>query len=93
MRRYYQNKAMRASKAIELDADTKYAVVLLKLAPGVAQPDDYPALGAAIRAVQGIAGIELLVDGETTDVAEDERLLLVTDVHLRRETVEPVEPE
>jgi hypothetical protein len=57
------NKRARQSDTVLLDADQKFACVLIKLAPAVT-PDDYPALKAALEGVAGIEEVRLLVDGQ-----------------------------
>ena len=79
---------MRAVAHEELLPDTKYAAVLLKLAPGVTQ-GDYPALAAAITGITGIQGVTLLIDHQTrADVPDGRQLAAVFKVDLRLEPTE-----
>jgi len=57
-------KKLRASNQMDLENDTKYAVVVLKLANAVT-PADYPALKTNIIAVTGVQDVDLLFDHQT----------------------------
>ena len=58
-------KKKRVGFQIDLDNDTKYAVVILKLAAGVSQPGDYAQLKTGIIAITGITDVDLVVDTHT----------------------------
>jgi hypothetical protein len=76
------NRKMRVSNSAELPLDKKLACVILQL-NGVVVPDDYPALGAAIKAIPGIQDVYLLIDGQTpASIPEDTVLTLVAEVQL-----------
>ena len=79
------NTRMKRSESVVLELDTKYAVCLLKLAPGVTQPDDYPTLKAAVEAVVGIQEVTLLIDthGTPAEIPEGKELRMVAEAHLR----------
>lgn len=64
-RRIAMGKVSNASKSILLEEDQKFVSVLIRLAPGVQQPGDYPALKAAIEAIPGIQEIIPMVQGIT----------------------------
>ena len=57
-------KKLRANAQTDLENDTKYAVVVLKLANAMT-PADYPALKANIIAVAGVQDVDLLFDHQT----------------------------
>lgn len=85
------NKRARASGNLLLNADQKFACVLLKLAPAVTQ-GDYPALKTAIEAVTGIQEISLLVDGRVpVSIPVDHRVRLYLEAQVRIEDI-PGEP-
>lgn len=87
LRKNWQNRNSKNSKIVDIDVGQKYAVVSLLLSPGVTQPDDYAALGAAITAITGITGVKLLVDGDTVDsVPAGEELKMVAKVAIRQVT-------
>ena len=78
------NEKMRNGSHDTLSVGRKYAVVLLKLAAAVKQPGDYAALGAAIKAIPGIADVGLAVDGQApATIPEGKQLVLYIDAHLR----------
>jgi hypothetical protein len=85
------NKKARASEVVVVDADQKYAIVLLPLANAV-QASDYPALKVSIEAIPGIqSGVKLLVDHRTTANANpSKQLKIVCDVQVRREDIPQV---
>lgn len=60
------NRYAKASGQTVLNAGQKFACVTLKLAPAVTSAD-YAALAAAINAITGIQGVDLLVDGQVGD--------------------------
>lgn len=79
------NRGVRTHEVIDLDLDQKYAVVLLKLNNAVT-PGDYPALGAAINAIAGIQGVNLIIDHRTrAAIPADHTLKLVVEAHARIE--------
>ena len=83
------NRKVRAGNSVELSTDQDFVVVLLCLAPGITEAD-YPVLGAAITAISGIQGVDLLVDGNHSapaDIPENTRLMLCADVQLRIDDV------
>ena len=63
------SKSKKASNSIDLENDTKYALVVLKLAAGVKQPGDYAQLKTAIVAITGITDVELVIDTHTIAAA------------------------
>ena len=70
-----------ASKVLPLNQ--KLAAVLLELNPAVT-PSDYGSLGTQIKAIAGIDGVTLLIDGQTpSSIPAGTELRLHTDVHLR----------
>jgi len=86
LQRLWQNKRARAANRKDIDADQKWAIVLLELHPAVEQPSDYAAIGAAIADVTGITGVDLLVDGRTVaSVPAGEKLTAYVEVAIRQE--------
>jgi len=86
-------KRKRGNNTQDLLDDTKYAIVLLRLHDTVT-PGDYPALGAAVTAVPGIQGLNLLFDHQTRPAAEipanhTQVLHARADITLRDDTPEP----
>ena len=82
------SKRLRASTSKDLENDTKYAVVLLKLA-GAVVPGDYPALKTNIEAIAGIQEVSLLIDHQTrVSVPEyhTQVMSMRADVNLRDDT-------
>ena len=78
------NRSMRATAVVDLDTGAKYALVAIKLAPGVDQPGDYAAMKTAIEAVSGVQEINLLVDGQApASIPADHTLKLYATLHLR----------
>ena len=59
------SKRKRVGFSGDLKNDTKYALVLVELAPGVSQPGDYPALKTALIGVTGIVDVTLVIDTHT----------------------------
>lgn len=86
------NRRMRAFDRKILEQDQLYAVVLLKL-NNVVVPEDYPALGAAINAIAGIQGVNLLIDHKTrATVPTDHETSLIVEAHIRIDPIPPVGP-
>jgi len=82
-------KGLRSSNNVELKNDTQYAVVILELGAAVT-PDDYAALGTAIKAITGITDVELVIDHKTrASVPTDHTQVahISTDIQLRDDTV------
>lgn len=86
-------KRVRAANLADLENDTKYAVVLLKLGESVV-PGDYAALRAAIVGIAGIQDVDLLIDHQTRStipVNHTQVIRITADVGLRDDTPEPPE--
>ena len=87
------NRKMRAGATVTVDPSQKFAVVLIKLAPAVNQPGDYPALAAAINAIPGIQEIELLIDGVTpAAIPANTQLRIVSEAQIRIDDLPVEEP-
>lgn len=81
-------KRRKAHVSQDLDDDTKYAVVLLKLASAVT-PADYPTLKSDIIAVTGVQDVTLLIDHETRATVPANHTQVVSvraDITLRDDT-------
>jgi hypothetical protein len=79
------NKRARKSGSQVLEADQKFACVILKFAPAVTQ-EDYPVLKTALEAVAGIQEVALLVDGKipaSLPVDTQARLHLAAQIQLK----------
>jgi len=77
------NRSVRANNSVELPLGKKLAVVVLQLAPSV-ERSDYAVLGAAIKGITGIQGVDLVVDGQTpASIPPNTTLRLVAEVQLR----------
>ena len=88
LRKNWQNSKAYNKKSVDIDVDQKYAVVLLCLHANVSQPDDYSALGSAIKDIVGIQDVQLMVDGHTVDsVPDGEKLVAVTKTAIRQVTI------
>ena len=61
-----------AAPQVSLEADTRYALCLLKLASAV-EPSDYPSLKTAVEAITGIQEIQLVIDHQTRAVVPEGR--------------------
>lgn len=90
-------KGFRRAKKEDLEDDTKYANVLLKLAPGVTQ-DNYAVLKDGIVAITGIQDVMLLVDFKTWATVRlpenhTQFVDVTVDVDLRDDTPRPPELE
>ncbi len=84
-------KRLRAGASQDLEDDTKYAIVLLKLA-GAVVPGDYPTLKTNIEAVTGIQEVSLLIDHQTrasVPAGHTQVLWVMADINLRDDTPEP----
>ena len=79
------NTRMKRSNIVVLEPATKYALVLITLAAGVTQPDDYAALKTAIEAVTGIQAVTLLIDthGTPATIPAGKQLRMVAEAHIR----------
>lgn len=79
------NSGMKGHGQAVLDTGTKYAVALIKLANGVSQPSDYPALKSAIEAITGVSEISLLIDtnGTPASIPTGKQLVMVVDANIR----------
>ena len=85
----FQHK-IRGHATQDLEDDTKYAIVLVKLA-GAVEPSDYPTLKTNIEAVVGVQNVSLLIDHQTrASVPENhvQVLRMRADVKLRDDTPE-----
>ena len=81
------NKRARQSDNLLLDADQKFACVLIKLNPAVTQAD-YPVLKTNIENITGIQAINLLVDGKVpASLPEDTQLRIYLEAQMRIEDV------
>jgi len=81
------NTGMAVSEQKVLEADTKYALCLLKLHSSVT-PDQYPALKAAIEAVSGVQEISLVIDHQTrATVPDGKQLKVVMEFNLRLDPI------
>jgi hypothetical protein len=77
------NKGMARSAQEVLEADTRYALCLLKLHSSVT-PGDYATLKAAIEGVTGVQNISLVVDHVTrASVPAGKELKAVVEINLR----------
>lgn len=77
------NRGMVRAKSVVLATNQLYAVCLIQLNNAV-QPSDYPAIGAAINAVTGVQGIQLLMDHKTrATIPADHELRLIVEANLR----------
>lgn len=84
------NRGMVKAKSLVLATDQLYAVCLIKLNNAV-KPTDYPAIGAAINAVTGVMGIDLLMDHKTrAAIPADHELRLIVEANLRIDPLPPV---
>ena len=84
-------KRLRANAGEDLLDDTKYAIVLLRLA-GAVVPGDYPTLKTNIEAATGVQEVSLLIDHQTrvSVPADHTQVLRVSaDIDLRDDTPEP----
>ena len=84
-------KRLRANSSMDLLNDTKYAVVILKLAAAVT-PADYGTLATAVKTIAGINDIDLLMDHQTKAVVPENHtqvLSVAADIKLRDDTPEP----
>lgn len=84
-------KALRENTTEDLEDNTRYAVVLLKLHPTVT-PDDYPTLKAAMIDVPGIQDVTLLFDRQTKATMPAnhvQTLHLMVDYQKRDDTPKP----
>jgi hypothetical protein len=87
------NKRMRGTNIVAVDPDQKFAVTLIKLAAGVNQPGDYPALKTAIEAIAGIQEISLLIDGQTpSTIPAETELRVLVEGQIRIDDLGPPEP-
>jgi len=79
------NTRMKRSSVKVLAADTKYAMVLLRLHADVTQPGDYATLAGAMTAIAGVQEVSLLIDTHGTPAAipEGKELRLIAEAHIR----------
>jgi len=83
-RQYYSLEMRQRGTLVELEAERKWAICLLKLAPAVNQPGDYATLATAIKAVSGVQDIDLIIDGQATDdIPEGYKLVMASGVNQR----------
>ena len=85
----FQHK-IRANASQNLEDDTKYAVVLVRLA-GAVVPGDYPALKTNLEAVTGVQEVSLLIDHQTRAIVPENHVQVLrvhADVTLRDDTPE-----
>ena len=87
----WANSKAKKTGSTTIPANQKLAVVVLELAPAVT-PADYPALGAAIKAISGIQDVDLLIDGQSGDAIVGQSIKLFVTAH-RRYIENPQEPE
>lgn len=83
----------REGNRVEMPTGQKFADVVLWLAPAVTEAD-FPALGAAIKAIPGIQNVTLMVHGEADDtIPENTKLMLCTELMLRIDNLPETPPE
>ena len=66
----YVNQKARAGGNTTLPAGQKFAVITLGLAPTITSAN-YAALASAITAIEGIQGVDLLIDGQAGNPLPD----------------------
>jgi len=93
VQRFVYNRKMRVGAIAVVEPSQKFAIVLIKLHATVDQPDDYPALAVQIKAIAGVTGLTLLIDGVTpVTIPEDTQLRLVVEGQIRIDDLPEEEP-
>ncbi len=80
----YNSSRMQKGNRQVLPTDQKFAVVVVKLAAGVNQPSDYPAIRTEMKNIPGVEEVWLMVDGKTpASIPADHTITLHVSAHPR----------